>query len=358
MGFYTESAKELISNPLSAPEFLMECNRIDRAIFEGMIELDFAEAYSANGTIFLEEGEEEAGKKAADDANDKAGESIWKAFIDALKSAFDRVKEALEKFFSQILSVVKTKVINDEKAGKCEETDIWCFDYLDKVEPLTKLSALKDLITKETEIQTRLQSAKEGEVSGIKEELSNLANEYKERLEEYTKYKIDKAENEKSDSKYQLPVTKLGDHKSEFTKMQQALSPAGVASCISATFDKLKTPFDMRSESNKYATSEQKNVARIIKQKISSLKLDLFNATAKVVMNFLKLAWRNYRLIYNFVKGKAKAENTDKAAGAENKAAQGTTNNNVIGSALAKNQESAFLVAAYADLFCESVFGI
>ena len=65
MGFYTEAAKQLNNSnsnitPMDAPSFLYECAQTEQALFEGLIELDFAQVYNEAGVISLTEADEKA----------------------------------------------------------------------------------------------------------------------------------------------------------------------------------------------------------------------------------------------------------------------------------------------------------
>lgn len=329
MGFYTESAKQLI-NPVSIPDFLMECAHIDRVLFEGMIELDFAEIYNESGNIVLTEEEQQAGETAAKDAEKKAGENIFKKFLETLKGIFSKIGDALNKFFSETTSLVSSKVINDPKAKECQTEDIWYKDYLKKTEPITNMSFYDDYLNSVKEIYTQILNGHIDQSEALGDAFTEVSN----KMSEFAKFPTTVEENNNVDGAYKIEVSKLGDKAAEFKDLQRNLSPAGIATNVKTVFNKLSTPdeyvikIDKDSETKKF----DQRLSRSFKVAVFGLKLDLMKVTGKCISNGLKIARRNYKEIAAAVKGK------------EVKASEKETN------------EAVFVAAQFSDLFCESVF--
>ena len=135
----------------------MECHRIDNILFEGMIELDFAEVYNESGAIVLTEADEEEAKETVNNAEKTSIKTLWNKFVETLKGVFEKIKGALDKFFSQTLSIVSTKVISSDKAKNCPTKDIWYDKYFEKCAPIVQmgsydsyLKAVKDYYEKRT----------------------------------------------------------------------------------------------------------------------------------------------------------------------------------------------------------------
>lgn len=322
MGFYTESAKQLI-NPVSIPDFLMECAHIDRVLFEGMIELDFAEIYNESGNIVLTEEDQQAGETAAKDAEKKAGENIFKKFLETLKSIFSKIGDALNKFFSETTSLVSSKVINDPKAKECQTEDIWYKDYLKKTEPITNMSFYDDYLNSIKAIYTKIIN---GHIDQ-REALEDAVTEVRIKMSGFAKFPTTVEENNDADSTYKIEVSKLGAKAAEFKDLQRDLSPAGIATNVKTVFSKLSTPdeyvikIDKDSETKKF----DQRLSISFKAAVFGLKLDLMKITGKCISSSLKIARRNYKEIAAAVKGK-------------------------------EVKEVTFIAAQFSDLFCESVF--
>lgn len=329
MGFYTESAKQLIS-PLSVPDFLMECHHVDNVLFEGLIELDFAEVYNESGLISLTEEEQEQAQAAADNAAKEASQNIFKKFLETLKGIFNKISEALKNFFSQTMSLVSTKVINDPKAKDCQTEDIWYGDYIAKVKPFVDMSSYDEYLKTVKEFYNNLANGSTDGAEDLQKELVEVGATYNK----FTKYPTTVEENNNAEDEFKINPVKLGTKAGEFKNLQKDLSPAGIATAVKAMFGKLSTPdeyvikIDKDSETKKI---DQK-VARSFKVAVFGLKLDLMRYTGKIISSSLKIAKRNYKEIAACVKGKE--------AGASEE----------------KTQEAAFIAAQFSDLFCESVF--
>lgn len=113
MGIYSTQAAQILKesdvefNPNAAGllEFVINSQRADQAMFDTMIELDFREAYIANGQILVETGNE-----AEDKANteSKASDGIFKKIISLLEKAAQTIMRFLEKLGNIVLE--KTKI--------------------------------------------------------------------------------------------------------------------------------------------------------------------------------------------------------------------------------------------------------
>lgn len=348
MGFYTESAKQLIASPLTVPEFMMECSRIDHILFEGMIELDFAEVYNESGVITLTEADGEEAQKAVGDAEKTSIKTIFNKFLETLKGVFEKISGALDKFFSQTLSLVNSKTINDPKAKECKTKDIWYADYFKKCAPITQMSTYDDYLKAAKDYYEKIVNL-DAEGMSDTTELTNGFVSYSDKLSSYTKFPTTLKENESADAEFKIEPVKLGSKSSEFSALQKDLSPAGISGIIKVLYSKLKTPdeYIIKVEKiGKDATEDQKDenkkakaVARSFAVAVFGVKLDLLRITGKIISNGLQIGRRNYKEIAACVKGTAAA-----ADNADNKEA--TT----------KAEEAAFLAGQFSDLFCESVF--
>ena len=349
MGFYTESAKQLIASPLTVPEFMMECSRIDHILFEGMIELDFAEVYNESGVITLTEADGEEAQKAVGDAEKTSIKTIFNKFLETLKGVFEKISGALDKFFSQTLSLVNSKIINDPKAKDCKTKDIWYGDYFKKCAPVVQLGTYDDYLKAVKDYYEKIVNT---DVDGMISDTTKLTDgfvSYAEKLSSFTKFPTTVEENESVDAEYKIEPVELGSKSSEFSALQKDLSPAGISGIIKVLYSKLKTPdeYIIKVEKlGKDATDDQKDenkkakgLARSFAVAVFGVKLDLMRVTGKIISNGLKIGRRNYKEIAACVKGTAAA-----ADNADNKEA--TT----------KAEEAAFLAGQFSDLFCESVF--
>ena len=331
MGFYTESAKQLI-NPVSIPDFLMECAHIDRVLFEGMIELDFAEIYNESGNIVLTEEEQQAGETAAKDAEKKAGENIFKKFLEALKGIFSKIGDALNKFFSETTSLVSSKVINDPKAKECQTEDIWYGDYVTRTKPFLDLSAYDKFLNVVKNLYTNIIKGnyEDTDLNSLNKESLIMAAE----LNRFLNFPTTVEENNNAPDNSKINPVKLGTKAGEFKDLQKDLSPAGIATAVKSIFSKLSTPDEYVIKIDKDSETKKidQRIVRQFKSAIFGAKLTLMTFTGKAVSNSLKIARRNYKEIAAAVKGK------------EVNASEKETN------------EAVFVAAQFSDLFCESVF--
>ena len=331
MGFYTESAKQLI-NPVTIPDFLMECAHIDNVLFEGLIELDFAECYNESGNIVLTEEEKEAGETAAKDAEKKAGENIFKKFLETLKSVFAKIGAALDKFFSETTSLVSSKVINDPKAKECQTEDIWYGDYVTRTKPFLDLSAYDRFLNavKNLYINITKGSYEKIDVDSLTKESLIMSAE----LNRFLNFPTTVEENNDAPDNSKINPVKLGTKAGEFKNLQKDLSPAGIATAVKAIFSKLSTPDEYVIKVDKDSETKEidQRIVRQFKAAVFGAKLTLMSYTGKAVSNSLKIARRNYKEIAASVKGK------------EVQASEKETN------------EAVFVAAQFSDLFCESVF--
>ena len=154
MGYYTEEAKQLNSlDTLDVPSFFIECAQTERQLFEGLIELDFAEVYNEAGIISLTEADEEKATEEADKATNNFIVKIWKGFIEAIKNALQKVKEKFDEFLRKLADkkVDKDKLIAQKDiAAKCDKKDIWYKDYMDACDAIISKSAIEEIINNYT----------------------------------------------------------------------------------------------------------------------------------------------------------------------------------------------------------------
>ena len=122
MGHYIEEAKNMNSiDALSAPSFLIESAKTELQLFEGLIELDFAEVYNENGIISLSEADQESASEQSDQAQNNFIKNIWKKFTDTIKKMLKSIKEKFNEFTKKLADkkVDRDKYIKDEKARSC-----------------------------------------------------------------------------------------------------------------------------------------------------------------------------------------------------------------------------------------------
>jgi len=332
MGVYTESARQLI-NPMDIPTFMIECAKTERALFEGVIELDFAEVYKENGLAVFTEEETAAADTASNNATEQATENIFKKFGEALKKAFEAITNKLKDFFEKTASLVNSKVINDPKAASCTTKDIWFKKYKEATDKLNVLSDYQKAADKAKALMEKawsgdLDDSSFDEYKDFCKELIDTAVKFIEiptTVEEYN--------NSTSDLKNQVEPVELGSMKNEFGELQKALSVGGIGSNLKDIFSKLSSK-EKLFEAKPDETTEQKNARRTCAATFCTIKLQLFQNECKIVSNTCKIARRNYSEIAAAVKGSnAKADET-------------TVQNN------------SAVYAALSDMLCESVFGI
>ena len=122
MGVYTNSAAV---NEASLEEFLAEADtssfnpygfmvdtyRADQALFEALIEVDFAEVYNESGMLFLDEADQEEMKKAPK-------EGIWKRIWTALENIGKWIASFFKSIGDKISEIVTSNKKLIEKYGK------------------------------------------------------------------------------------------------------------------------------------------------------------------------------------------------------------------------------------------------
>ena len=154
MGYFIEEAKNLNSvNILDVPSYFIECTQTERKLFEGLIELDFAEVYNEAGIISLTEADEEKASEEADKATNNFIVKIFKGFMDAMRNLFQKAKDKFNEFLKKLADkkVDKDKIIKEKDiAAKCTEKDIWFKDYIDTCDAIVSKSELEKIINEYT----------------------------------------------------------------------------------------------------------------------------------------------------------------------------------------------------------------
>ena len=169
----SEAADTSLFNPFG---FVVDTYRADQALFEALIEVDFAEVYNESGMLVLSEAEEEDLK-----ATPKKG--IW----EKIKTAIVAAAKWVAKFFGSIADKIKDIVTSDkklvEKYGKwmtienlkgCEVKG----KYVDMSELTKALNGIK--------VQDEIVSAMNKIANADESNIDTIANEIKDKLSQIT----------------------------------------------------------------------------------------------------------------------------------------------------------------------------
>ena len=363
MGFYTEAAKQLNNSnitPIDMPTFLYECAQTEQQLFEGLIELDFAQVYSESGVITLTEADKEAAQDASDKAIADASKNIFQRFLDAIKKVFDKVSAALIDFFNGTKSLVAKK-LNNPRAKSCQIKDVWFSDYKKLVvalenqckESLNFIPVITDAngteLVEDLKVQSKCICDLLGNLIGIipttKEGVENAENKkaflqsVKERRNELKEIAgghvgktaftrnfanlLNVAEGMYDD----LKPKELGGI--DMTALTKEISVGGAGSNIKAIFELLKKPEPKLDDEGKKV--KEKTALTV---SLTKVRLALFTSYTKGCLNTAKIARRNYAVISKYISGK------------------------VLNPGEAENaNESAAYYGSMSDLFCEQVFG-
>lgn len=313
MGFYTESARRLI-NPMDVPAFFEECAKTERKLFEGLIELDFAEVYCESGLAVFTEEEKAAANDAATTGFKATIEKLYKDFVEALTKAYNNIKDKLSEFFNKTASLVNSKVLQDPKAKFCPTKDIWFAEYASKMDELVNIKELNNILTDLTNREI------------TDENYTASTADFRRRLND----SIDKVPTsviEYEEGRKAIKPVILG--KQTIGELQTALSAGGIGKDIASVFNTLKTDDSMKFKIKDTDSDGVKKGKEALASNVFQAKIAFFMVKCKTVSNTLKIARRNYASIASYVRGGAEAKN-----------------------------ESAFLYETLSDMFCESVFGI
>lgn len=359
MGFYTEDAKRLNITPIDAPAFFIECAQTEQALFEGLIELDFAEVYNEAGIMTLSEADVEAAKSASDKAVDDASKSIFQKFLGAIQKIFDKVSAALIDFFNGTKSLVAKKLDNP-RAKHCQVKDIWFSDYkavVTDLENVCKDSLSNIKVWPENADDSEYVSLIKEQSKSITESLSNILAampttrqeaEDKERAKSFADALAEARNGLKELSSGNIGSTQYTRNLAsiinagekgyktikpkelggiDFTALTKELSVGGAGSNIKSIFELLKKP----EEKNKEIDENHPRVKNAFTLCTTRVRLALFSSYTKGCLNSAKIARRNYTLISKYISGKVL--NPDEEV-----------------------SESAEYYGALSDLFCEQVF--
>lgn len=307
MGFYTESAKQMI-NPMDVPSFFIECAETERKLFEGLIELDFAEVYKENGLAVFTEEETAAAEETSKKAFKDVVADLVKKFEGALKAAYDAITDKLKELFDKTADLLTKKVLDNPEAAKCDLDVVWYEDYYKKAtESLKSVESVLDKMNSDI--------AKDEEAASKFDEIYAQITEAVGKIP--TTVEAAQAENKDL-------ITKMNAH--DVKSLAKALSPAGIGSELTGAYNNLKK-VDLShyaiEDSDADAVKERK--VKVL-QKVNKVKLAYFAAKAKIAMNTANIARNNFVKLASYVKGTKK--------------------------------ESAEMYDIMNDILCESILGI
>ena len=347
MGYYTEAAKQLI-NPMDVPTFFIECAQTEHQLFEGLIELDFAQIYNEAGIISLTEADEEKANDAAASATNDTTDNIWTKFINAIKHAFEKIKEAFNKFLASVGS--HAKILDDPKVKDCKKEDVWFADYKAKCDEYLTKENIKDYIAGfGKDILKKAGSEGDEVIVKTAEKITKDLDTAKEMISKIPTNADEYTNGTNGKNKNLLPggLKKLGDQ--NMAALKECLSLKGLTQRISAAFNMLSKDDRSNYKIQKDDSDDLKKAKREASKHVTKMRLEYFMTECKVCSTTAKIARANYSAIKAVVKGKEGAE--------ENKAAENTkaaeNNNNAEQKATG---EAVALACVASDFFCESIF--
>ncbi len=316
MGFYIESAKQMI-NPMNVPTFMIECAETERKLFEGLIELDFAEVYCESGLAVFTEEEKADAQKAGEEGSKKSIKTIVDNFVSALKAAFNSAKERLGKIFDSITDKVTKGILDSDKLKDAKVAQIeilWYEDYHKKA--IESLKSVDDVLTN---ISSQIAKGEDftDKLGAAYKEISEKVAEIPTKLEE-------------AKAKDASLVSKIGDH--DVKTLVKALSPAGIGRDLDEVYNNLKkVDLTHFAVSDNNSDHENDRNAKVLSQ-VFKVKLAYFAARAKIAMTTANIAMKNLGTLRGIVKGADKGETAE------------------------KTQESVAIYNALVDIFCESIY--
>ena len=311
MGYYTEAAKRLITSPMDAPTFLYEAAQTEHKLFEGLIELDFAQVYNESGVITLSEADEQQATDAAEKGSENAIKQIFTKFKETIQHMWETIQEKLREFFAGIQGFFGVK-IDKAKAAGCQIKDILYSDYWNEAVKITSLKeadidAIKFSVNDKEKLSFNATQAFDEKKAAIKQALETLPT---------TVEKYNEAKNANISPKA-VGTLKIED-------LQKALSPKGIADNIKYTFGILKKDDVIKNKIDSVLRSAGMNEKQYkqLKFKFSTIytkyRVYLFGTQIKVTTNTLTIARRNYSTLKRFAAGKI--TNANEAAIAYNNA--------------------------------------
>lgn len=369
MGFYTEAAKRLNNiTPIDAASFFIECAETEQALFEGLIELDFAQVYNESGVIKLSEADEAAAKDASDKAIEQASKNIFQRFLEALKKVFDKVTAALADFFNGTKSLAAKKLDNP-RAKNCQIKDVWFSDYkkfvvtlenackgaLDAIAVPQGSGIVEDEAVKLVKEQaqsivttvgnlvayaptTKAEAEDKDRAQALKIAIGKARAEYPKEAQKYTYYKQFEGLLSIGEKMFtEITPKELGGI--NFGDLTKEISIGGAGSNIKAIFELLKKPAGHTF--NKITTDKDGNqktetgkIQSAFTVSLTKTRLALFSSYTKACLNSAKIARRNYSVISKYISGKVLNPGEDGVS------------------------ETAAFYGMSSDLFCEQVFAI
>lgn len=411
MGYYTEAAKainEAAISPMDIPTFFLESTIMERKLFEGLIELDFAEVYNEAGLIYLSEEEQEAAGEVAEKKQEEVKKNLFQSFLNALSKAFTTIREKLQEFLNKTKGLAKMR-LDEKKCKECKIEDVWYKNYSDCAEDILGKCAKvmftvarmdTGKITREA-IELARKSApeenKEDVEAGIaiagaamamlrpfEKQIAKATKEVavnikgiiamipttKEEADEFdpSKYKplLDEAKGAIDEMKGELKgigveigqsledainlkipnsfVIPLGE--GNINDLSQAVTLGGVFERINKVFDTLKKPEAYMKEIAGYeAKSADKKVQRKINRSIASVDFAIKLNYFAMMAQVTSTTARIARRNYSTLVKFSKGKINNETGEAKEETQE-------------KTEESAIIAGIGSDLLCESIFGI
>lgn len=295
MGFYTESARQMI-NPMDVPTFMIECAQTERELFEGLIELDFAQVYKENGLAVFTEEETEAADKAGKEASGNVIATIIKKAQEALSNAFKKVEEKIKELQDKSIEFFTKKVLENPKAKECDKSVLWWEDYKKAAEAALNPKQIPNELNR-----IAINAGKDKD-----EQLNKISQFFDDFNSKLAGIPTSTAEAESADNKSDVKATPVKDH--DIMSLRKALSDATAYDELKKIYEELKkvdtSQFDIKEgDSDELIANKTKSARQVWK-----LKLGYFMAAGKVYLTIVKIAYEDLTAIRTYIKGGSKEE--------------------------------------------------
>lgn len=312
MGFYTESARQII-NPIDVPTFMAECAKAERKLFEGLIELDFAQVYKENGLAVFTEEETAAADAAGKEASGNTIQVIIKKAQEALKKAFDTVIGKLKELTDKAAEILSKKILENPKAKECTAEVIWWEEYKKAANTILNPTKIPDELNR-----IAINIAKNNE------DFETKISQYLRDFSAVTIIPTKVSEINNENSKY-VKATPVKEH--DIMTLKTALSAGTLGGELKKIYDDLNkvdaSQFDIKDGDSEELIANKTKCAR----QVWKVKLSYFMTAGKVALNTTKIAFDNLAAIRGSLKGGSAEE----------------------------VQKNSAIFSAVSDIFCESI---
>ena len=347
------SEAELASfNPMG---FMVDTYRADQALFEALIEVDFAEVYNENGMISLTEAEQEESKEVS-----KKG--VWQTIKEKIEAAikwvagmFSKAMQQLEKVFASDKKLVEKYgkyLQNSENYKGCEVKG----RYVD----VAAYDKVREYAKKKIDVKSMFFDL----IAATDDNIDTVIADIEKKLETYTADDIAKVEVVKTSGEKNLVDVA---NSASIKKMIDTVTNGGKAEkeTVKTAFSTMKTTLDTEKSvvESKFAAKSDINAKKInaaskIVTAVNKANREISKITMKAVKDAISASRAFYVSVGSYALHKAGGKNTDTKKDEKLERVEGEVvdKKDVPNNEAAFDTETAELLAEMSNMYIDDIF--